>query len=304
MIDEWINRSGLAVDMMAHFDLGDAVRLDYSLDSLRSVTAMARRRFPEPTDMLRPGRQPEMEGLVAYLGETLIRLARGHWQWDDGPQSAYRWRFDDVESAGVPVVQPNEALPLTAVSPLHVLLQGGEHSVAVFEEWQRAVHEHRTRHPEWDTVTEPTLTDGMPIMPPSPILDAWLAAQSRDFPRWADTYGGTWDYTPDTADDLAALVFRLTPTVAEFEDVANSHFAEGASWYFGEMLCRAYPARWTYRAHAREPGDPLPVCFSVHTNDNADFTTPFIRLSNALRYGDPGRLRRGYHVWAENAPPQ
>jgi hypothetical protein len=46
-------------------------------------------------------------------------------------------------------------------------------------------------------------------------------------------------------------------------------------------------------------GDPLPVCFTVQTKDNRDFTGPFVRISNMLKYDDPGRLRRGYDQWAE-----
>jgi hypothetical protein len=34
----------------------------------------------------------------------------------------YRWRFDDVEAAGVPLVHADAALGLEAISPLHVLL--------------------------------------------------------------------------------------------------------------------------------------------------------------------------------------
>ena len=325
VIDEWVNRSGIAIDLMGHFDFGDALDLDYSADSLRALAAAVTEHFADPAEVLNADQQPLVEGVVAYLGECLLRSARGHWDWDDTPGFAdrgrpalastdvvarldgYRWRFDDVEAAGVPVVFPNAALSLEAVSPLHVLLaQLAEPAepgpiVTTFEHWQQQVNDHGAAHPEWVTVTEPTLTDGMPIMPPSPILDGWLARQRRDFPEWASTYGGSWDYTPDTVDALAALVFRTTPNVEAFEDPVNAYFAEGASWYFGEMLCRADPARWMYRGHQRKPGDPLLNCFTVQTNDNGDFTTPFMRIGNMLVHDDPGRLRRGYDEWAANA---
>lgn len=324
LIDEWVNRSGIAIDLMAHFDFDDALELDYSADSVRVVATAVVQHFADPVEVLYADEQPLVEGVVAYVGECLLRSARGHWEWDDAPGFAergqpalasadlvarmdgYRWRFEDVEASGVPLVYPDAALDLEAVSPVHLLLaQLGQPAVeprpfvATFERWRRAVAAHSLAHPEWVTVTVPTLTDGMPIMPPSPVLDAWLAQQRRDFPRWAATYGGTWDYAPETVDNLVALVYRVTPTVATFLDPANSDFAEGASWYFGEMLCRAYPARWVYRAHKRKPGDPRAVTFTVQTNDNSDFTTPFMRIWNMLHHDDPGRLRAGYDRWAE-----
>jgi hypothetical protein len=327
VIDEWVNRSGIAIDMMGHFDFGDALELDYSADSLRGLATAVAEHFADPAEVLYADEQPLVEGVVAYVGECLLRLARGHWEWDDAPGFAergrpalgstdlvarldrYRWRFDDIESAGVPLVYADDALELEPVSPLHVLLAqlgdqfpaGVGSLVDVFARWQRAVSAYGTAHPEWVKVLVPTLTDGMPIMPDSPILDDWLERQRADFPQWASTYGGTWDYTLETLDTLAALVFRRTPSVAAFEDPANADFAEGASWYFGEMLCRAYPARWMYRAYLREPGDPLPVCFTVQTNDNRDFTGPYVRISNMLKRDDPGWLRVGYDQWADNA---
>lgn len=219
----------------------------------------------------------------------------------------HRWRFDDADVAGVPVVSADAALDLPAVSPLHLLLAqvrqqptGDGLLVATLRHWQQLVGTYVAEHPQRLAVNAPTLTDGMPIMPPSPVLDAWLDEQRRAFPVWTEKYGGTWDYTAGTVDALAALVFRITPTVQAFEDPANTAFTETASWYFGEMLCRAYPSRWMYRAHTRETADPRAVCFTVQANDNRDFTTPYRRLRNMLRHSDPGRLRAGYYQWADN----
>lgn len=326
VIDEWVNRSGLAIDMMAHFDLG-AARIDYSTGSLQAVADVVDAAFTEPAEILDTARQPQVESVVAYTGECLLRAARGHWTWDDAPGFAergapapadadlaarlnvHRWRFDGAAASGIPVVHADPALQLAPVSPLHLLMAqvrrrgSGEPGplVTALQRWRTAVDDHRAAHPEWDVVTEPVLTDGMPIMPASDVLDDWLRARQRAFPAWAGTHGGIWDHTPDTLDDLAALVFRTTPGVASFEDPANADFAEGAAWYFGETLRRAYPARWMYRGYLREPGDPLAVCFTVQTNDNRDFTGPFVRISNALKRRDPTWVRRGYDQWAANA---
>ncbi|EHB48632.1 hypothetical protein MycrhDRAFT_5473 [Mycolicibacterium rhodesiae JS60] len=326
VVDEWVNRSGMAIDMMAHFDFGDALNLNYSLDSLRELAIGMAEHFADPAEALYADQQPLVEGVVAYVGECLVRLARGYWDWDDVPDVAergqpaladpdlitrldtHRWRFDDLEAPGVPIVCAHAALDLAPISPLHLLLAqltrlSAEPGpiVPTAERWQAKVHAHSVAHPEWIAVTVPTLTDGMPIMPPSPLLDGWLARQRRDFPDWASTYGGTYDYSPDTLNALGELIFRHTPSEAAFEDPANAHFAEGATWDVGEMMCRADPARWMYRAHQRGPDDPLLVCFTIQTNDNGDFTTPFWRILNMLKYGDPGRLRSGYDAWEEIA---
>jgi hypothetical protein len=325
LTDEWVNRSGLAIEFMAQFDLGDAVVLNYSAESLRGLGAVTAQRFTGPAEVLAADNQPQVEGVVAYVGECLARASRGAWHWDESPGfteryqpaptdpdlaarlSRHRWRFEDIEATGVPVVRADAVLGLDPVSPLHLLLAqlewpgpaGDGPWAATLDHWQRAVSAYTADHPQWAAITAPTLTDGMPIMPPSPVLDAWLEERSRDFPRWANTYDGTWDFSPQTVDALSALVFRVTPTVEAFEDPVNADFSETASWYFGELLCRAYPSRWMYRDHWREPGDPLAVCFTVQTNDNRDFTTPFGRISNALRRKEPARLRAAYDVWAQ-----
>jgi hypothetical protein len=54
-----------------------------------------------------------------------------------------------------------------------------------------------------------------------------------------------------------------------------------------------------HRAHTQKPGDPRAVAFTVQTNDNLDFTGPFVRISNMLKHDNPGWLRVGYDQWAE-----
>lgn len=140
MIDAWVNRSGFAIDMMMHFDFGDPLDLDFSADSLRALATAVAEHFADPAELLYADEQPLVEGAVAYVGECLLRLARGRWDWDDATGFAergwpalattdlaarldgYRWRFDDVAVSGVPLVAPHEALGLEPISPLHLLL--------------------------------------------------------------------------------------------------------------------------------------------------------------------------------------
>lgn len=320
LLDEWVNRSGMVIDAMAHFDLPARLELDYSLPSLRAVVAAAREHFTDPAEALDTAEQPFVEGLVAYVGECLLRVGRGRWGWDDalgfaarghprltdarllGLVSSHRWVFDDVDVAGVPVVDAGPALDVAPASPLHLLLAelgNGPGTVAAeYERWERAAATHAAGDPSWTEPSAPILTAGFPRLPRSPELDAWLDQRRHAFPRWAQTYGGGWDFTADTIDALAELVFRVTPTVDALLDPANADFAEGAGWYLGEALRLAYPSRWAFRAYLREPGDPLAVCFTVQTTDDRDFTGPLIRLKLALTRRDPRRLRTGYDAWA------
>jgi hypothetical protein len=75
VIDEWVNRSGIAIDLMGHFDFGDALDLDYSAVSLRALAAAMTEHFADPAEVLNADQQPLVEGVVAYLGECLLRSA-------------------------------------------------------------------------------------------------------------------------------------------------------------------------------------------------------------------------------------
>jgi hypothetical protein len=92
VIDERVNRSGIAIHLMGHFDFGDALELDYSADSLRALAAAVTEHLADPAEVLNADQQPLVEGVVAYLGQCLLRSARGHWDWDDAPGFADRGR--------------------------------------------------------------------------------------------------------------------------------------------------------------------------------------------------------------------
>lgn len=43
-------------------------------------------RFDAVAEVLYVDEQPPVEGVVAYVGECLLRVARGDWAWDDAPR--------------------------------------------------------------------------------------------------------------------------------------------------------------------------------------------------------------------------
>ncbi|OBB90832.1 hypothetical protein A5782_16010 [Mycobacterium sp. 852002-40037_SCH5390672] len=318
-LDWWLDRINLLIDMMGDLDLGGTVTLDYSEASLSALEAAARNRLADPAEALYDEHQSFTAGVVAYLGEALMRVGGGRWDWVaeaptgitvDDPVlrqrlSEHRWRIDSAgepDAAGFPIVRPDSDCGLEALSPTHLLLQalatdGNAVLVATYGRWKQAVQAYAADHPDWSPVKERTLADGLfNAPPPSTVLEDWLAHQEQNFPAWAAENGGNWDFTPDSIDRLTELVSRKTPTVAALRDPANGEFVDGASYYLGEILRRGSSSRWVYREF-RDEGDPITANFQLQLNDDAGFTGPFHLLSFMLERGDPGRPRAYYDEW-------
>ncbi|MDM4139008.1 hypothetical protein [Mycobacterium sp. FLAC0960] len=314
-----MDRVNVLIDMMGDVDLGGAVELDYSEASLSAVEAAARDRLGDPAEALDGEHQSFTAGVVAYVGEALMRVGGGRWDWvAEAPAGVavadavlaqrlaeHRWRIDSAgepDAAGFPIVRPDAGSGLEALSPTHLLLQAlasDESAVlsVVHQRWERAVKSHAATNPDWSPVKERTLADGLfNAPPPSTVLDEWLARREQSFPDWAAENGGDWDYSPDSINRLTELVSRRTPTVAAIRDPRNAEFVDGASYYLGEILRRGCPSRWVYREF-RDEGDPITANFQLQLNDDAGFTGPFHLLSFMLERGDVGRPRAYYDEW-------
>ncbi|RAU91571.1 hypothetical protein DQP58_20360 [Mycobacterium colombiense] len=318
-LDWWLDRINLLIDMTGDVDLGGAVVLDYSEASLSALETAARHRLADPAEALDDEHQSFTAGVVAYLGEALMRVGGGRWDWvaeppegvavgDSGLRrrlSEHRWRIDSAgepDATGFPIVRPDSESGLEALSPTHLLLQAlADESgvlVPVYGRWKQVVQDYAEAHPGWSPVKERTLADGLfNAPPPSTVLDDWLAHQEQHFADWAARNGGNWDYSPDSINRLTELVSRKTPTVAALRDPANGEFVEGACYYLGEILRRGCPSRWVYREF-RDEGDPITANFQLQLNDDAGFTGPFHLLSFMLERGDLGRPRAYYDEWA------
>ncbi len=320
-LDWWLDRINLLIDMMGDVDLGGALALDYSPASLSALEAAARDRLADPAEALYDDEQPFTASVVAYLGEALMRVGGGRWDWAaEAPAEVtvsdpllrqrlgeHRWRIDsagDPDASGFPIIRPDPATGLEVLSPTHLLLEalasgGGAVWVTSYERWKRVVQDYAAAHPGWTPTKERTLADGLfTAPPPSAVLDDWLAREAQRFPDWAASTGENWDYSPDSINRLAALVLRVTPTADAFRDPANADFVEGASYYLGEMLRRGYPSRWVYR-ELRDEGDPVTANFKIQLNDDEGYTSPFHLLSIMIKNGDPGRTRAYYDQWVD-----
>ena len=80
-LDWWLDRINLLIDMMGDVDLGGAIALDYSAASLSALEAAARDRLADPAEALYDDQQSFTASVVAYLGEALMRVGGGRWDW-------------------------------------------------------------------------------------------------------------------------------------------------------------------------------------------------------------------------------
>ena len=257
----------------------DGVDLDYSGASLPGLEKFVLGYYDTPDDVrfdevdVGDAEPVSVQGIAAYLGDTLLRLA-GRGSWD--------WVVDvDVERfpAGLPLVRPDAALGLDPVSPVHLMMDAvragdGQRFTALYGQWERAVQRVKQAQPLW---------------PATDHLVGWLAERSDAFPGWVAAYApdGAWDFTPDSLPALEELVRRVTPTEDELHDPANRDFRDGAAWYQGEVMCRGMGGRWNYDDRLSDSDQNFEYVEELGPWGSSSI--PVISLERAL--DEPGFLR-------------
>lgn len=291
-LDDWLDGIPARLYSLQDFELREDVRLDFDVSSLDGVEQVLLERFSAPADLRQPGVEPFVGGVIAYLGETLLRLAGGGWR---------------VEDSDSPLIEADSELGLRAVSPFGLLVEAvrarsGRQLRGAYAAWERAVAVYRAAHPTWSPVKRPTPGLDPIVFEDSEVryLQTWLAERQLAFPGWVATYGqgASWDFSPESLDALGALVLRLTPTVEDLDDEGNAAFVEGAIWYLGEALRRVQGGRWCYR-----DGDPEVNLFEGHPyveqlGEHAASGVPFYAVRVLVQRGDPDHLRRRYETFA------
>ena len=264
---EWIRSIGVGYTLLG--DLLDGLVLDHSPESLFTLEkALAGNNWSEVDPRL-------PDAVAAYIGQTLRCIGGGRWIWDENTNTA---------AGGRPVVIADDELDLPMVSPVDLVARTAVSSLSrVCTAWVSAVAEHIESHPGW----QPTMhvVPGLDPIPATAVdsvnLESWLDRQQQLFPNWVATYGGDhiWDFSSDTIYPLAMSIFHTTPTLEQFEAPANTMFADGATWYYGEVLRRHASSHWMY--------DPTIESYAVAI-DSEDWTvSPGLMLSVMLDQGHP-----------------
>ncbi|MFF9347043.1 hypothetical protein [Streptomyces sp. NPDC014734] len=279
-LEDWLESMQPRLAGLVDFEWPDGSLTDFSPTSLARLEAELVARTGPGADF--------MERVAGYLGEALLSAAGGCWAWD--------------ELRGLPVVVPDPELGLSAVCPAELVERarrrrdGGEFGRSR-RELERAVADKQAAVPCWTPSKQPTPgLDSELTAFDSPYLDEWLAKRAAGLPAWLAAYAerpGLWDFSQRSLDELETAARQRVSGPDEL--AAHPEFAEGASWYLGEVLRPAMRARWCY--HPGEPdGDNMFIGrpFLDQLIPDGTVAVPFLLLQVAIADREPGVLRRVY----------
>lgn len=296
-LDDWVQGISPVLGHLEAFELPRGFPFDFSPVSLERLEGILLEQYARPDDVSEDDEQGLVEGVVAYVGEALLRVGGGSWAWQEDP---------DVALSGLPVVRPAEELGVAPISPLRLLVEsvgsrGGREFIHTHAALAKAVDEYRAEHPSWTPSKQPT--PGLdPIQPgPSEFLTAWLAERERSFPRWISAYAGagTWDFSPETLDALEALVRRVVPTEKDLYDPAYRDFVDGVAWYLGEVMRRAKGGEWYYQDGEPDPYVPeIGRPYVQQPSRHGHSTVPILHLESMVNTPAVGYLRGRYAQFA------
>ncbi|MFC4627780.1 hypothetical protein ACFO6V_06000 [Promicromonospora alba] len=287
----WQNRLYFVLLGLTDADLRDAgVRFDYTRDSLGDLERVVLDRFAATGELTRPGRRDLVDGLVAYVGETLMRAAGGRWTWDDG--------------AGTPLVSADPELGLEPVAPRALLddavgARTGDRLARVLDHWAQAVADRQARTPGWRPDKERTMAD-----PPESLeeeLRDWLDLQAGSFDAWVASFGGdtAWDFTPGTLPAVQAVLRATVSTTTDLNEPEHLRLRDGAAWYVGETFRRNLGGAWVKTRGAGKRNFPRVEGLGPHGTSRV---TPVIALEGALE--EDGYLSERFRKAGESLRPR
>ncbi|MBF6175793.1 hypothetical protein [Nocardia blacklockiae] len=278
-LEDWLEGMQPRLAGLVDFELPPDALPDYSAASLARLEAELVARGAPGADFA--------ERAAGYLGEALLSVAGGEWGWDD--------------RRGLPVVLPDPALDLPGgVCPAELVERAcrhrdGDEFGRSYRDFAQAVARQQAAVPGWMPTKQPTPgLDRSLTVAGADYLDKWLPERAADLPAWLAEYADRperWDFSVESLDELETATRRLVPGPDELS--AYPRFADGASWYLGEVLRPAMRAHWCY--HRGEPdGDNMFIGrpFLDQLIPNGDVVVPFLLLQIALDDHEPGLLRR------------
>lgn len=279
-LEDWLEGMQPRLAGLADFEFPVGALPDYSEASLARLEAELVARAEPGTDFL--------ERVAGYLGEALLSVAGGCWDWDD--------------RRGLPVVVPDPELGLAEVRvcPAELVERARRHGSGAefgrsYRDLERAVIQRQAAVPGWAPTKQPTPgLDRELTVYGSEYLDNWHAERAAGLPTWLAEYADRperWDFSQDSLDELEAVTRRLVPGPDEL--AAYPEFADGAAWYLGEVLRPAMRAQWCY--HAGDPdGDNMFIGrpFLDQLIPDGEVVVPFLLLQIVLDDREPGLLRQ------------
>ncbi|WP_146108389.1 hypothetical protein V5P93_005197 [Actinokineospora auranticolor] len=179
------------------------------------------------------------EGVVAYVGESLIRAGNGDWDWDE---------IDEVpvvssdEVLGLPLIDPGALLGWARVTGSGTVFADAIGGLA------DVVAAYRAAHPKWTPRRSPDDIDVHSFIRHEWLV-AWLAERVAGFHAWVSALGvdAAWlDFGLDSLDRVEALLCAEFGTRDEFKARQDGDLVQGAAWYVGEVACRDLRAAWLY----------------------------------------------------------
>jgi hypothetical protein len=292
--DRWLSSiAGLLPALAAH--LPDTA-LDYSTASLEAVEAFA-------VDNPAAREDNAHNGIMAYLGECLLRSGGGYWIWDENPEKL---------TNGFPVVKRD----FMTASPAHLIeyaraRRDGQTFARIHRSWIADAGERRERDNEQPPFREPT--PGLDVVPDtSNVGERWARVRQSRFPAWAARYGAgrQWDFSAESLDALAEVILEHCPAGMYCLDApVPVDFIDSVVWYFGETLRRAKPSYWSYAGKVSErigresTGLTIssrlafdPVSSTVYVVHDLNVVVQPTALHHTSPT-DPGALRYSYGLW-------
>jgi hypothetical protein len=288
--ETWRQEVSPRLDHLADFQLPSSFPFDFSRSSLHALEAETLARFSRSEELASPDERGFVEGTVAYLGETLLRVGGGRWVWDKQPTG-----FPD----GLPAVRFDSGVDIAPVTPLILLhesvrRQRGDEFTRAYDAVERKVTERRADNPGWTPAKIPTPAVDHVEPSPSAILDAWLADREAAFPRWAADHHrpGGWDFSAESLHDLETLLLGEMDSDADMLADKNRDLVDGATWYLGEIMVRVRGGKWYYTDGEPDASNPWVGRPYVRRSfeDGGDAIPPLSMLRFLLRRRRPGTL--------------
>lgn len=285
-------------------DAGDRPFLkDYSPASLPEVERFLLSRFASPEEVAQPGNQGFSEGLIRYLGETLMRATGGGWAYE--PQTSKGHGLPHIQADGEHGLLTGESVSLLGMILQAVRLRTGTVFLETLE------HVRGSFAPGRPTRSTSGLGVGARTRAEERFLAAWNAALPSHTVAWisAQAEPDSWDFGRASLERLGRQLRARFEDGGELRAAREDAWVTGALCYVGQAMLRATSGRaiWAWgdpsRLEADDPrtAQPYTVIRPDSTGQDGPFVVPFALLRATLAGQDEALTRAWDTMAAETA---